>query len=141
MDKITQAITMATMAHDGQKDKAGLPYILHPLRVGAMGKTEDEMIVGFLHDTLEDTNLADQHIFDIFGHNITQAVWTLTHIKGQPYQDYIWEVGGNKLCRIVKINDIFDNTRADRLNNLPQADRERMIAKYDKALRYLQNLQ
>jgi (p)ppGpp synthase/HD superfamily hydrolase len=141
MDKVTQAITMAAMAHDGQKDKAGLPYILHPLRVGSMGKTEDEMIVGFLHDTLEDTKLDHELILEVFGERICESVWVLTHLKDESYTEYIHQIGSVPLCRTVKINDIYDNTRADRMNVLPEADRVRLTAKYDKALRYLQGLQ
>ena len=55
MSTLERAIQIATEAHKGQLDKAGRDYIGHPLRVMAMGKTEDEKIVGVLHDVIEDT--------------------------------------------------------------------------------------
>ena len=51
---LEHAIAIATEAHRGQQDKAGAPYILHPLRVMlALDGTVDR-IVGVLHDVVED---------------------------------------------------------------------------------------
>jgi len=52
---LEDAIVLAAGAHRGQTDKAGQPYILHPLRV--MLQLEDEVgrISAVLHDVLEDT--------------------------------------------------------------------------------------
>lgn len=56
-DLLEKAIEIAVKAHKGQKDKAGEPYILHCLSVMLKGKTEDEKIVGVLHDAVEDTKI------------------------------------------------------------------------------------
>ena len=56
MSTLARAIEIATEAHRGQVDKAGNEYIGHPLRVMEMGKTEEEKIVGVLHDVVEDTD-------------------------------------------------------------------------------------
>lgn len=45
---------IARQAHVGQVDKGGADYIGHPLRVVEMGRTEEEKIVGVLHDVVED---------------------------------------------------------------------------------------
>ena len=55
MSTLKRAIEIATEAHKGQLDKSGKDYIEHPLRVMEMGKTEEEKIVGVLHDVIEDT--------------------------------------------------------------------------------------
>ena len=55
MSTLKRAIEIATEAHKGQFDKSGKDYIGHPLRVMEMGKTEEEKIVGVLHDIVEDT--------------------------------------------------------------------------------------
>ena len=55
MSTLERAIEIASVAHKGQFDKAGNDYIGHPLRVMEMGKTENEKIVGVLHDVIEDT--------------------------------------------------------------------------------------
>lgn len=56
MSTLERAIEIATEAHKGQVDKSGKEYIGHPLRVMEMGKTEEEKIVGVLHDVVEDTD-------------------------------------------------------------------------------------
>lgn len=53
---LNKAIEIATKAHEGQVDKAGKPYIDHPLRVMNMGVTDDEKIIGVLHDVVEDSD-------------------------------------------------------------------------------------
>ena len=54
MSTLQRAISIAVEAHEGQIDKGGNPYILHPLRVMMSLRTVDEMIVGVLHDVVED---------------------------------------------------------------------------------------
>ena len=51
---LEKAIKIAVEAHSGQVDKGGNPYILHPLRVMLFLDTEEERIVGVLHDVVED---------------------------------------------------------------------------------------
>ncbi len=57
MASIEKALQIAAQAHEGQKDKDGQPYILHPLRV--MNAVEDKTakIVAVLHDVIEDTSV------------------------------------------------------------------------------------
>ena len=52
---LSKAISIALKAHEGQTDKAGMPYIGHVMRVMNAGRTMDEKIVGVLHDVVEDT--------------------------------------------------------------------------------------
>jgi hypothetical protein len=53
---LDRAKAIATSAHEGQVDKAGKPYIDHPMRVMNMGKTVEEKIAGVLHDVVEDSD-------------------------------------------------------------------------------------
>jgi (p)ppGpp synthase/HD superfamily hydrolase len=52
-----KAIILACKAHDNQLDKAGRPYILHPLRLGFKFENLEEMIVAILHDVIETVTL------------------------------------------------------------------------------------
>lgn len=54
---LNKAIIIAARAHEGQVDKAGAPYILHPLRVMLSLEDETERICGVLHDVIEDSFL------------------------------------------------------------------------------------
>lgn len=49
-------------AHQGQTDKAGMPYHLHPERVAARCATDAERIVALLHDTIEDTDVSPDYL-------------------------------------------------------------------------------
>ncbi len=51
---IENSIDLALRAHNGLKDKAGAPYILHPLRVMLSMDTDTERQVAVLHDVIED---------------------------------------------------------------------------------------
>jgi (p)ppGpp synthase/HD superfamily hydrolase len=51
---LERAITIAAEAHAGQVDKAGAPYVLHPLRMMLRMSSIDEHIVAALHDVCED---------------------------------------------------------------------------------------
>ena len=55
MSTLERAIQIAATAHAGQADKAGEPYILHPLRVMMTVTTPKERIAAVLHDVVEDT--------------------------------------------------------------------------------------
>lgn len=61
---IDEAVAIAAKAHAGVKDLDGKPYILHPLAVGLAGKSENEMICGFLHDVVEDTGYTFDDLLD-----------------------------------------------------------------------------
>jgi GTP diphosphokinase / guanosine-3',5'-bis(diphosphate) 3'-diphosphatase len=54
---LDKAIALAQTAHANQVDKAGAPYIGHPLRVMNSLSTVAEKIVGVLHDSIEDSEL------------------------------------------------------------------------------------
>lgn len=53
--KLEQVIRLAVDAHAGQTDKAGAPYILHPLRVMQGCGTMEQKIAAVLHDVVEDS--------------------------------------------------------------------------------------
>ena len=56
MSTLNRAIEIATKAHERATDKYGSPYINHVTRVMNMGETNNEKIVGVLHDVIEDTH-------------------------------------------------------------------------------------
>lgn len=134
---LEKAIAIAVEAHRGQIDKAGKPYILHPMRVMLSGKTEDEMICGILHDVIEDTPISiDMLAKEGFSNTILDALYLLTHDRSIPYQDYIASIAKNPLAIRVKLYDLHDNLNRDRLGVLTLED-ERRMEKYKKSQEYL----
>lgn len=107
------AIMLAAFLHAGQLDKSNRPYILHPLRVGlsSLLDTDDERIVGFLHDTVKDTTVTLDQVSRNFPQHIIDAVDALTRRQGETYESFINRVKANEIARKVKIADIKDNLR------------------------------
>ncbi|WP_066729635.1 HD domain-containing protein [Sneathia sanguinegens] len=137
MNNYELALKIATEAHKGQVDKAGVPYINHPLTVASLVDTEEEKIVALLHDTIEDTNITEQDLIDYgFPNKIVEAVKLLTHNKNVPYMDYVAKIKDNELARKVKIADLTHNSDLSRLKEITEKDKKR-YEKYQKALLYL----
>ena len=133
---LSEAISIAVTVHDGQVDKAGQPYILHPLRVMlAMGNDTDR-IAAVLHDVVEDNR--DWQLADLagFGPDIVAAIDALTRREAEPYPDYIERLSGNEIAHRVKLADLRDNLDPSRLGIYTPADRLR-VKKYEDAYRRL----
>lgn len=56
------ALRIAIRAHEGQKDKSGREYIMHPIRVAERCKDPRAKIVALLHDTIEDTDVTPDYL-------------------------------------------------------------------------------
>lgn len=138
MSTLERAIQIATEAHKGQLDKAGRDYIGHPLRVMAMGKTEDEKIVGVLHDVIEDTGWTFEMLeAEGFSREVIEALRCVTKLsENENYDDFIERVKKNPLAVAVKINDLTDNMDIRRLPYLSDKDVKR-LKKYLKAYKKL----
>ena len=79
MDMVEKAIVFAAKAHDHQKRKGtDIPYITHPIAVGMLlqkEKCSEEVIVaGILHDTLEDTETTFEELKEMFGLRVANLV-------------------------------------------------------------------
>jgi len=133
---LSSAIVLAVSAHLGQFDKSGLPYILHPLRVMEALRPFGikYMIVGVLHDIVEDTPVTLNEIESSYGIEIKDAIDALTKQDGEQYLHMIDRVKANPIAKIAKKYDIEDNTQISRLTKLDQANRERILNKYTSAL-------
>ena len=135
---LQKAIEIAKEAHKGQLDKSGKDYIGHPLRVMEMGKTEEEKIVGVLHDVVEDTAWTFEALeAEGFSPEVIAALRCVTKIsENENYDDFIERVRKNPLAVAVKINDLSDNMDIRRLPYLSDKDVKR-LKKYLKAYRKL----
>lgn len=138
---IIKAMKLSEKAHEGQKDKAGEDYFLHPLTVAFTlsnnGYGDEYIITGLLHDIIEDTSYtSDDLIKEGFSSEVIKALKLLTHQKEIPYTDYIKEIKKNPIARAVKIADLLHNSDASRLTQLSASDKMRM-EKYRMATEYL----
>lgn len=134
---LEKALVIATKAHEGQKDKAGSPCILHPIRVSNRCLTDEEKIVALLHDVIEDTNVsASDLLASGFPRNIVEAVLSVTRNEGESYEDFVIRSKQNPIGRQVKLHDLEDNMDITRFNQLTEKDLVR-LNKYLKAYRSL----
>jgi len=139
MSTLTRAIVLAAQHHDGQTDKGGNPYILHPLRLMLQASTEDEQITALLHDIVEDTALKLEDLRNEgFNERIIEAIDCLTRRPDETYELFIERIKGNDLARRVKILDLEDNCDPTRIPNPGEKDMQR-LEKYRKALSVLRD--
>ena len=129
MSLLENAIAIAVEAHQGQKDKAGHPYILHPLRVMFRVESEDERTVAILHDVVEDHGdvwSVDKLRQSGFPQRILDALDCVTKRKGETYEQFVERSASNPIALRVKLADLEDNMDIRRLNAVTEKDRERL---------------
>jgi len=134
---LQRAIAIAAKAHEGQVDKAGNPYIEHPLFVMENVNSLDEKIVAVLHDAVEDSELTFEQLrSEGFSEVIVSAIAAITKIEGEAYTAYLERVMANPIALRVKIADVNHNLDIRRIANPTEADFQR-ITKYKKVLSQL----
>ena len=131
------AMKLAYEAHQGQVDRSGIPYILHPARVAENFTSEPEACVAWLHDVIEDTKYTLQDIrLAGFGKPICDALQLMTHVKSVPYMDYVRAIAKNPIAKAVKLADLRDNMDLSRLEVIDEKA-EKRLEKYREAYRFL----
>lgn len=131
-NRVLDAIKLAVVAHDGQVDKGGKPYILHPLTVAEFVDNDDLRILAVLHDTVEDTDVTNDDIRSQFGDRIADALDHLTHRQGESYDEYIDRVSEDPMAIKVKLADLKNNMDLSRIQD-PKPEDYRRIDKYARA--------
>ena len=165
-DTIDVAYAISKIAHSNQKRENGYCYAVHPIRValtlekflkantsgfGDDGYVYDRFLdqceipskglveAGLLHDVMEDTELTNKDIYDVFaskGHEkfyieyIDTPLRIITHDKNEDYETYIKRVLTNPTAALVKMADLNDNLNIFDLNSLT-------LEKYNRSLNYL----
>lgn len=144
---IDEALEIITYEFRGQKDLDGNPAILHPLAVGMAGANDNEKVVGFLHDLIEDCDWSIEDLRAVgFLDEVVEAVDILTHRKEEEsYEEYVNKIvaSDNRLAINVKLNDLHHNLQRGKAsydaavatNDVAKLKEiERINAKHAKAL-------
>ena len=86
--EIYRAYEFGAKAHAGQQRLSGEPYIHHPVRVAhilaEMHMDAESIVAAILHDVIEDTGTAKEHIVAEFGEQVAElvdGVSKLTHLS------------------------------------------------------------
>lgn len=150
MSTLEKAIAIAASAHAGVIDKAGAPYILHPLRVMMAVTSDDERIVAVLHDVVEDTQWTFERLRgEGFSEVVIEALESVTKraededepgddsaAKLARYKRFVSRAALNPIGRVVKIADLQDNMDLSRIDSPTEKDAAR-TEKYRKAVEFM----
>ena len=140
-DIIMRAFNIASKAHEGQVRASGRSYITHPCVVADilidLGMDVDAVCAGLLHDTIEDTDVTDQMIREIFGVEVAEMVQGVTKLKKLSFSSKEDEQAENirkMFFAMAKDSRIVIIKLADRLHNMRSLehlshDRQVAIAK------------
>lgn len=127
MATLERAIEIAAGAHAGQVDKAGQPYILHPLRVMLRVTSVHERMAAVLHDVVEDTPVSlQQLVAEGFAPEVITAVEALTKHPGESRIDAARRAAADPVARQVKLADNAENMNLSRIENPTERDFARL---------------
>jgi (p)ppGpp synthase/HD superfamily hydrolase len=127
MSTLERAIELAARAHAGQVDKAGQPYILHPLRLMLAVRGTHERMAAVLHDIVEDTDVTfDDLVREGFPAEVVDAVRALTKHAGEKRLDAAHRAAANPIARAVKLADVADNMDLGRIATPTEKDFARL---------------
>lgn len=133
-EMLSKAIKIAVIAHEGQLDKGGAAYILHPLKVMHYLKSDDSELqcIAVLHDVIEDTSWTYQDLRDYnMSERVINGVRCLTKQRGETFEEYKIKVMSNVDSCKVKMCDLRHNSDIRRLKGVTAKDIAR-IEKYHK---------
>ena len=123
IEKINKAYFVAAKAHANQFRKSKEPYFNHLVEVAIIlaesKASANSIIIGLLHDILEDTIYSPLEIQNEFGNEVIETIRALTKIKSEKYkndldqylQQLIIGISTNKEILLIKLADRLHNMR------------------------------
>ncbi len=136
-DLLRRAYVFSAREHKGQVRRSGEPYLVHPLNVASILadlKADDvSIVVGLLHDVLEDTLTTKESIAQQFGGEVAELVDGLTKIskfayvsreeeQAETFRKMILAMVSDLRVVLVKLADRLHNMRT--LQWLPEDKRQ-----------------
>lgn len=107
-------------AHYGQRDRNGLPYCLHPIRVSNSVPTIRAKSLALIHDIVEDgpTGILEK-MQKLLPYDLVQSCLLLSRVEGEKYANYIERVAtqGGVDELLVKLADLKDNSDISRMDD------------------------
>ena len=136
MDLVSEALIFSAKAHDGmRRRKSAVPYILHPMEVGAIvgTMTDDQEVIAaaLLHDVVEDAGITIEEIGEKFGARVMEFVASETENKRDelPPED-TWRIRKEESTEKLKNTDdiaVLMLWVGDKLSNIRNIYRDFMI--------------
>ena len=141
---IMKAYNLAAEKHKDQKRGSGEPYIIHPLNVAyilaSIGMDDNTLCAALLHDVVEDTDVTQKDLTDMFGEEISDMVAgvtklstiqfaTLEETQVENYRRMFLAMGKDIRVILIKLADRLHNMRT-----LKYLKRDRQIANAKETL-------
>ena len=126
-DLVSEAIAFSTKAHDGMRRRSNnVPYILHPMEVGAivgtMTDSQEVIAAAVLHDVVEDAGVSIEEIGEKFGARVMELVSSETENKRDELPpEQTWLIRKQESIEKLKATDDIDVLRlwiGDKLSNV-----------------------
>lgn len=130
---IYKALEIVTTLFENDKDKGGMPYMLHILYVYKHVSSIEEKVVALLHDVIEDKDVTSDDLIEVgFPQKIVNDVETLTRVKPIEYKDYVENIiiNGSVEALHVKLADVENNMDISRIANPTVEDIDRVKRRY-----------
>lgn len=115
--RVELARALAKHYHAGQTYGSNVDYFEYHIE-GVVAQLvlhnleEDTIIVGYLHDIVEDTEMSVTIIKQMFGTDVADAVLAMTYKAFDPDEKrdaYLKRCASNKIARVVKLHDATFN--------------------------------
>ena len=141
---IMKAYNLAAEKHKDQKRGSGESYIIHPLNVAyilaSMGMDDNTLCAALLHDVVEDTDVTQKDLTDMFGQEISDMVAGVTKLSTiqfatveekqvENYRRMFLAMGKDIRVILIKLADRLHNMRT-----LKYLKRDRQIANAKETL-------
>jgi GTP diphosphokinase / guanosine-3',5'-bis(diphosphate) 3'-diphosphatase len=127
MPTLERAIAIAALAHTGQLDLAGEPYIVHPLRVMLRVGSMHARMAAVLHDVVEDTPVTLEELAaEGFTPEVLRAVEALTKRPGETRLQAAARAAADPIALTVKLADNAENSDLSRIPNPTPKDLARL---------------
>ncbi len=140
MPTFDDALALAAEKFKGIQDSAGQPYILHCMRV-AIAQTDDAACqAAILHDLVEDTDVTLEELIERgYSRQVVDAIDALTHRDSDSYEHYVLRIAECELAKRVKLADLRDNYRLERVKYRLdlQAEDAKRLQKYILTYQFL----
>ena len=139
VDLINKAFVYASRQHDGQMRKSGDPYFTHPLSVAGiianMQLDAASVSAALLHDVVEDCDVTNQEITEVFGEEVAFLVDGVTKLgkvnfaskedrQAESFRKMIVAMARDIRVLLVKLADRLDNMRT--LEHMTSSAQERI---------------
>ena len=128
-ERTKRAMKLILVAHQGQFDKGGYPYIYHPIHLAEQMNDESSCIVALLHDVVEDCEgyTLERVSLEVgLNEEEERSLRLLTHDERVPYKEYVMNLSSDPIARKVKMADLTHNLDLTRVNGVKPPKYEMM---------------